>query len=284
MTSYCSECGAELIDESKFCTACGKNVEQPPEPAVQPESEQPVEEKKSSPPPKTKKKPSKKLLMGFLALIVIIIIVVIAALYLRGGNESPSVADTRFVGEWEENPHGSPFTWTFNDDGTFGITPLSSNMTNGTWGVTGDQLCLYNRMVCYTYVFSDNGNKLTLNKIGQGTSYSTTIILTKGVLQGTTETPEIQCSSDSASDRVIIESVDVNVKWSDIEISTSKNASWQVQDVNNKGLARIGFTSTITVYVSAGDSILLLDTTGDVVVTLKFKPTNEIIGSWTVNV
>jgi hypothetical protein len=285
MTSYCSECGAELIEGSKFCTTCGKNVEQQPVVPVQPELEKPVEKKQPAPPPKTKKKPRKKLLMGLLALIVVAVIVVIVAVYLLGGTKSPIVADSRFVGEWGENILGTPSTWIFNSSGTFGINPHSSIINNGTWGVTGNQLCLYSNLVYYTYQFSDNGDILTLNKVGQNNSYPATIVLTKGGLQGTTQTPDIECLSDAATNRINIESVDANVRWSDIEITTTNtNATWQVQDSTNKSLARIGITETISVYIRAGDSILLLETTGDVTVSLRFKPTNEIIGSWTVNV
>jgi hypothetical protein len=285
MTDHCSDCGAELIEGSKFCTECGKTVEQQPITPVQPEPqepvEKPVEKKQISTPPKTKKKPRKKLIMGLLAIIVAAIIIVVIAVYLQGGAGPLGNADSRFVGEWQQDAIG---TWTFNSGSTFGINPPSSIMINGSWGVTGNQLCLYNKVVCYTYEFSDNGNTLTLNKTGQNTSYLANIVLTKKGLQGTSQTPDIQCSSDSATNRIIIDSVTANVLWSDIEIMTNKNASWQVQDRDNKGLARIGITSTITVYARAGDSILLLETTGDVTVTLTFKPTNEIIGSWTVNV
>jgi hypothetical protein len=282
MTSYCSECGAELIEGSKFCTSCGKDVIQQPETPIQPEPEQPVENKQISKPPKTKKKLKKKFIMGLLAIIVVAVIVVVIAVYLRGGTESSSVVDSRFVGEWQEQKtFGS---WTFNSNGTFGINS-SSDIKDGTWGVSGNQLCFNNNSVCYTYMFSDNGNILTLNQTGLNNNYPATAVLTKGGLQGTTQTPDIQCSSDSATNRIIIESVDANVRWSDIEISTNNaNATWQVQNSANKGLARIGTTATISVYMSVGDSILLLETTGGVTVTLTFKPTNAILGNWMVNV
>jgi hypothetical protein len=285
MTSYCSECGVKLIEGSKFCTACGKTVEQPPETPVEPQPQQPVEKKQTPTPPKTKKMPRKKLIMGLLAIIVVVVIVAIIAVYLQGGASPLVNADSRFVGEWEENLYRSPATWTFNSSGTFGINPPSNIIRNGTWGVTGNQLCLYNNLVYYTYEFSDDGDILTLNKTGQNNSYPTTIVLTKGGLQGTSQTPDIECSSDSATNRIIIESVDANVKWSDIEITTDdSNATWQVQDTNKNGIARIGITATITRYISVDDSILLLETTGAVTVTLKFIPTNAVLGSWMVNV
>jgi len=285
MTDQCSDCGTELMEGSKFCTACGKTVEQPPETPVESQPQQPVEKKQMPTPPKIKKKPRKKLIMGLLTIIVVAVIVAIIAVYLQGGASPLVNADSRFVGEWEENSYGSPATWTFNNSGTFGINPPSNIIRNGTWGVTGNQLCLYNNLVYYTYEFSDDGDILTLNKTGQNNSYPATIVLIKGGLQGTSETPDIECSSDSSTNRIIIESVDANVKWSDIEITTDdSNATWQVQDTNKKGIARIGITATITRYISVGDSILLLETTGAVTVTLKFIPTNTVLGNWMVNV
>jgi len=285
MTDQCSDCGTELMEGSKFCTACGKTVEQPPETPVESQPQQPVEKKQMPTPPKIKKKPRKKLIMGLLTIIVVAVIVAIIAVYLQGGASPLVNADSRFVGEWEENSYGSPATWTFNNSGTFGINPPSNIIRNGTWGVTGNQLCLYNNLVYYTYEFSDDGDILTLNKTGQNNSYPATIVLIKGGLQGTSETPDIECSSDSSTNRIIIESVDANVKWSDIEITTDdSNATWQVQDSNKNGIAKIGITATITRYMSVGDSILLLETTGAVTVTLKYRPTNTVLGNWMVHV
>ncbi len=101
MADHCSDCGAELIEGSKFCTACGKTVEQQPVTPVQPEPQQPVEKKQASKPPKTKKKPRKKLIMGLLAIVAIVVIIIIA-IYLQGGTGSTNNADSRFVGEWNQ--------------------------------------------------------------------------------------------------------------------------------------------------------------------------------------
>jgi hypothetical protein len=288
MTEQCSDCGAELIEGSKFCTTCGKTVEQQPVTPVQPEPQQPVEKKQTPTPPKTKKKPRKKLIMGLLAIVAAAVIVLIIIVYLQSGTNSlgNGNADSRFVGEWEQNNrNGNPRQWIFNSDSTLDINPSIDTMINGTWKVTGNQLCLYNNVVCYTYEFSYNGNMVTLNKIGQNGSYPLNIVLTKKGLQGTSQTPNIECTTDSATNRITIKSIDANVKWSDIEITTNPDiAHWQVQDANKNGLARIGITATITLYVTAGDSIILLDTTGEVTVTLKYVPTNEILGNWAVNV
>jgi len=286
MTDHCSECGAELMEGSKFCTGCGKTVEQQQEQQetqVQTPPPQPVEKKQKVTPPKTKKKPRKKLIMGLLAIIVVAVIVAIIVVYLQGGASPLVNADSRFVGEWEQQTIGSPILWKFNSNSTLEKELLGNN--TGTWNVTNSQICLYNGIVCYIYEFSNDENILTLNRTGQSDSYPTNIVLTKKGLQGTSQTPDIECSSDSTTNRIIIDSVDANVKWSDIEITTDdSNATWQVQDSNKKGIARIGITATITRYISVGDSILLLQTTGAVTVTLKYRPTNAVLGNWMVNV
>lgn len=278
MEDHCSDCGSELMEGSKFCTACGKTVDQQPVTPVQPEPQQPVEKKQASKPPKTKKKPRKKLIMGLLAIIVVAIIVAIIAIYLQGGATPLVNADSRFVGEWEQQTIGSPILWKFNSNSTLEKESLGNN--TGTWNITNSQICLYNDIVCYNYEFSNDGNILTLIRTGQSD-----IVLTKKGLRGTSQTPDIECSSDSTTNRIIIESVDANVKWSDIEITTDdSNATWQVQDSNKHGIAKIGITATITRYISVGDAIFLLQTTGAVTVTLKYSPTNTVLGNWTVNV
>jgi hypothetical protein len=282
MTDHCSDCGAELLEGSKFCTECGKTIEQQPAPQVQPQPPQQEEPPKKSVIPPKKKKSRRKVIIGLLAIIAIVVVLVVIFLYLQGSHGSPGVADSRFVGEWEQNIDLSLRHWTLNSNSTFVINPSISPLINGTWKVNGDQLCLYYDTVCYTFVISNDGNIITLNRIGQNEIYPASITLTKKGLQGTSQTPNIECSIDSSTNRVTIDSIDPNVKWSDIRITTG-NATWQVQDHSQKGLARIGTTSTITGFVAAGDSILVLDAVGDVRVTMTFLPTNAIIGNWTVN-
>ena len=207
MTDHCSDCGAELIEGSKFCTECGKTVEQQPITPVQPEPqepvEKPVEKKQISTPPKTKKKPRKKLIMGLLAIIVAVVIILIIAVYLQGGTGSLGEADSRFVGEWEQNIKSEvPVNGFLTVIVHFDINPSTDTLINGTWKVTDNQLCLYNNAVCYTSVFSYDGNVLTLNRIGQSESYPASINLTKKGLQGTSQTPDIECTADSTTNRV----------------------------------------------------------------------------------
>jgi len=284
MPNHCSECGAELREDSKFCLECGKKVEEPIETPIESPPQKPEEQPKTSIPQPAPKKSRKKLMIGLLGIIIAVIIVAILVVYFLGGTNPLNVADSRFVGEWEQNTIGSPRQWIFDSDSTLDISPTTDTLINGSWKVTNNQICLYSEIICYTFEFSDDGNIVNLTRVGSSDNYPDTIILSKKGLQGTTQTPDIECTTDSSTNRIIIESVDANVKWSDIAITTNTNATWQAQDTNKNGLARIGVTSTITTYMTAGDSILLLDTTGDVTVTLQYIPTNVILGNWMVNI
>ena len=285
MANYCSDCAAELIKGSKFCLACGKKVEQQPVNPIQSQPQQQDEQHQTSMPLSTTPKSRKKLIIGISAIIVVVVIVLFFIFYLRGGTGSFGAADSRFVGEWEQNTLDSPFLWKFNTDSTLENGSSGGAMNNvGTWKVKDTQLCLYNDTVCYTYEFSNNGNTLTLNIFGENDSYPVNIVLTKKGQQGTNQTPNIECTTDSTTNRITIAFIDANVKWSDIAITTNPTATWQVQDANKNALAKTDTTATITPYVTVGDNILVLVTTGDVAVALKYIPTNALLGNWTVNV
>jgi hypothetical protein len=285
MVNYCSDCGAELIEGNKFCPECGKKVEQQPVTPIQAQPQQQDEQPQTSIPLSKTPKSRKKLIIGILAVIVVVIIVLIFIVYLLGGTSSFGGADNRFVGEWENNTIDSPLLWKFNSDSTLTKESSGGTMNNvGTWKVNNTQLCLYNDTVCYTYQFSNNGNTLTLNISGESDSHPMNIVLTKKGQQEINQTPKIECTTDPITNKVTIAFIDINVKWSDIAITTNPNATWQVLDANKNQLAKIGITATIVRYVTVGDNILILDTVGDVTIALKYVPTNTLLGNWTVNV
>jgi hypothetical protein len=285
MVNYCSECDAELKEGSTFCSACGKKVEQHPVTPIQSQLQYQDEDHQTSTPLSTTPKSRKKLIIGISAIIVAVVIVVIFIVYLQGGPSSFGGADSRFVGEWEQNTIESPILWKFNSDSTIETGSSGGAMNNGgTWKVNDTQLCLYNNAVYYSYEFSNNGNTLTLDRITESDSYPVNIVLTKKGQQGTNQTPNIECTINSTTNRITIAYIDTNAKWGDIAITTTPTATWQVQDANKNALAKTDTTATITTYITVGDNILVLVTTGDVTVTLKYIPTNVVIGNWTVNV
>lgn len=285
MSTNCSHCGAELIEDSKFCPVCGTEVQQVAAPEPQPLVQQPQEEQKPSVALSPAKKQNTKMVLGISLFAILAVVLVAVIVVLLSGSSPFTSADSRFVGEWEQNTQQGLFPWVFNDDGTLlREVSLGVQTNTGTWSVNTNQLCIYNNTVCYTFEFSENGDTLTLNRIGESQEHPAMVVLTKKGLQGTTQTPDIECIPDSSTNKIIIVSIDPNVKWSDINISTNPVATWQVQDAQNHGLAKIDTTATISRYVSADDSILVLETVGDITVTLTFIPTNEVLGNWIVNV
>lgn len=44
MSKYCKHCGAELIPNARFCTTCGKSIEQVDEPKIEQKIERKVEQ------------------------------------------------------------------------------------------------------------------------------------------------------------------------------------------------------------------------------------------------
>ena len=284
MAHNCPDCGAELPEGETCCKKCSTQTEEQSTSSIpsQPQQEQ---QPKDSVPLSTSSKFSKKLIIGMAAIIVAIVIVVLIIVALLSGTGSFGVVDSRFVGEWEQNILGSPILWRFNSDGTLETGPSDGPMNNsGAWKVDNTLLCVYDNLVCYTFEFSNNANMVTLNRTEENDSYPLYIILTKKDQPGTDQTPNIACRSDSDTNRIIITSVDENVKWKDIEITTNPPATWQVQDANKNSLARIDTTATITAYATVGDNILVLVTPGEITVTLKFLPTNTVLGNWTVYV
>jgi hypothetical protein len=98
------------------------------------------------------------------------------------------------------------------------------------------------------------------------------------------QTPNIACTTDSTTNRIQVATADANIKWRDIVITTDPAATWQVFSASGNALAQIGNTAAITSDVIAGDYILISGPAGNVHVTLKYTPTNSLLGSWTINV
>jgi len=178
MVKYCMNCGSELKEGIKFCSICGSAIEK--QPITQTQPQQQYEQQQTSAPISPPWKPKKKLIIGILAIIIAVVIVLVVILILFSTGSFSGV-DSRFVGEWEQDLGiGGKFLWKFNSDSTLATGSSGGAMYNiGTWKVNGDQLCLYNNAVCYTYEFSNNGNTLTLNIFGNSSGYPLSFALTK---------------------------------------------------------------------------------------------------------
>jgi hypothetical protein len=96
--------------------------------------------------------------------------------------------------------------------------------------------------------------------------------------------PFIDCISINSENKLLIVCADGYVKWMNIEATTDNPVvAWQVCGVSGP-LDNWNSTANITTDVSAGDYIKLTGTTGNVSVTLRYIPTNLMIGTWTVNI
>mgnify|MGYP006278731963 FL=1 len=100
---------------------------------------------------------------------------------------------------------------------------------------------------------------------------------------GGQQTPTIAFTVDSGSDKLIVASADAATNWNDINITTSPSATWNL--THGGGSTTFGTDNqTTSADVIAGDYLLISGADGNVKVTVRYDPTNSLIGTWTVNV
>jgi flagellin-like protein len=116
---------------------------------------------------------------------------------------------------------------------------------------------------------------------------ATVYVYVSGMIGGTkNQTPNVACTTDSTTNHITIATADANIKWKDVVITTDTGFTW---DAYTPSATVIGNSTTWsslsdTTYINAGDYILLSGGTGNCRVTLKYTPTNSLLGTWTVNV
>ena len=103
------------------------------------------------------------------------------------------------------------------------------------------------------------------------------------------ETPAVACTTDSTLNRITIASADLNVKWRDIVVTMdNSDVAWRVYSGSDMPVDGWKSTAAATADVSAGDylSLQFNETTNptNVRVTLRYIPSNSLLGTWTVNV
>jgi len=120
---------------------------------------------------------------------------------------------------------------------------------------------------------------------------ATVYVYVSGMLGGTKDqTANIACITDSATNRITITSAGANLKWKDIVVITDNaTVNWRVYDPSHNPLDAPKSTSGATANIAAGDYIELDFTanpgmSGNVRVSLRFTPTNTLLGSWTITV
>jgi hypothetical protein len=99
-------------------------------------------------------------------------------------------------------------------------------------------------------------------------------------------TPNIACTTDSTTNKITIVIADVDIRWDDITITTNPMNTWRIYyNSGSTALPDNSYPNNAAVVVTAGDYIFLDGTSvGNVRVTLRYDPTNSLLGTWTVNV
>lgn len=114
---------------------------------------------------------------------------------------------------------------------------------------------------------------------------ATVYVYVSGMIGGTkNQTPNVACTTDSTANKVTVATADANIKWADITITTNPTHAvdiWYSGGITNDTATAMSATETVT----AGDYILINGVNaGNVQVTLRYEPTNSLLGTWTVNV
>jgi flagellin-like protein len=120
---------------------------------------------------------------------------------------------------------------------------------------------------------------------------ATVYVYVSGMFGGVKDyTASVACITDSSADRITITSASANLHWRDIVVITDNaSVNWRVYDASHTPLDAPKSTSGATAEISAGDHIELDFTahpgmSGTVRVSLRFTPTNTLLGSWTIMV
>jgi len=114
---------------------------------------------------------------------------------------------------------------------------------------------------------------------------ATVYVYVSGMIGGTkNQTPNVACTTDSTTNKVTVATADANIKWSDITITTNPTRTVYIYyggGVTNDTATPMAATEVVT----AGDYILINGASvGNVQITLRYEPTNSLLGTWTVNV
>jgi flagellin-like protein len=121
---------------------------------------------------------------------------------------------------------------------------------------------------------------------------ATVYVYVSGMIGGTkNQTPNVACTTDSTTNKVTVATSDANIKWSDVVVTLNPSASYTYYVWYGGGVTQGPVNSTsglpVGTTVTAGDYIQL-STSGasgsNDVVTLRYIPTNSLLGTWTINV
>ncbi|MCD6467722.1 MAG: type IV pilin N-terminal domain-containing protein [Thermoplasmata archaeon] len=101
---------------------------------------------------------------------------------------------------------------------------------------------------------------------------ATVYVYVSGMLGGTTgHTPAISCLPDNTNDKLVVQSCEAGVSWSDVNISITNSTSTYY--TTKTGTVTAGDEIDLSSYGSNGESVT---------VTFRYTPTNTLMGTWTV--
>ncbi|HWR63325.1 MAG TPA: type IV pilin N-terminal domain-containing protein, partial [Candidatus Thermoplasmatota archaeon] len=119
----------------------------------------------------------------------------------------------------------------------------------------------------------------------------TVYVYVSGMLGGVKDhTASVACITDSSTNRITITSASANLKWSDIVVVTDNiTVNWRVYNPSHNPIDVAKSTSGAISEIAAGDYIEFDFTahpgmSGNVRASLRFTPTNTLLGSWTITV
>ena len=123
---------------------------------------------------------------------------------------------------------------------------------------------------------------------------ATVYVYVSGMIGGAkNQTPNVAFMADSSDNKAIVTTSDANIKWSDIVVTLIPSANYHYQVWYNGGQTAAGAQDSTAnpaipagTTVTAGDYILLTSPIigSNDLITLRFIPTNSLLGAWTINV
>jgi hypothetical protein len=157
-----------------------------------------------------------------------------------------------------------------------GATLVSIDQGIGSVALTGQRVII--PMVTTTYTLTAS-NAFTSKQ-------ASVVIYVRSEPTPPPVTPNIACTTDSTTNRITIATADVNIKWDDITITTDPVNTWRLYyNGGTTALPDNSYPNNAAVEVIAGDHIFLAGVgIGNVRVTLRYEPTNSLLGTWTINV
>lgn len=156
-----------------------------------------------------------------------------------------------------------------------GATTVSIDNGVGHVPLSGNRIIWPTQTTTYT---------LTASK-GNTSKTATVIIYVTSSPEPPNQTPNIACTTDSTRNVITVATADADIKWVDVIITTNPVINWRLYYNGGITAALDNSYPMNTITVLAGDYILLVGSSlGNVRTTLRYLPTNSLLGTWTVNV